>query len=117
MLFKVENANHFAKAVMLGNPQEFNWETHYDQLFAEECKRLIINAINYYNLLLLSQQICDCKSDEHREELVQAISRTSTHTWHHINLHAAVAAGEFDFAEQQVKPVFEMEAILNLYTA
>jgi TnpA family transposase len=112
VLSKVENANHFAKAVMLGNPQEFNWDTHYDQLIAEGCKRLIINSINYYNLLLLSQQVCNCKSDEHRQELVQAISCSSTHTWHHINLH-----GEFDFAEQQVKPIFEMEAILNLFTA
>lgn len=35
VLSKVENANHFAKAVMVGNPQEFNWSTHYDQLIAE----------------------------------------------------------------------------------
>lgn len=80
VLSKVENANHFAKAVMLGNSQEFDWNTHvakiksyvksYDQLTAEGCKRLIINSINYYNLLLLSQQICNCKSVKQKEELV-----------------------------------------------
>lgn len=110
VLSKVENANHFAKAVMLGNPQEFNWGTHYEQLIAEGCKRLIINSINYYNLLLLSQQICNCKSVAQKEELIKLISQTSTHTWHHINLH-----GEFDFSEQQVAPTFDMEAILNLF--
>ncbi len=110
VLSKVENANHFAKAVMLGNPQEFNWSTHYDQLTAEGCKRLIINSVNYYNLLLLSQQICNCKSNEQKEELVKLIAQTSTHTWHHINLH-----GEFDFSEEQIAPTFDMEAILNLF--
>ena len=110
VLSKVENANHFAKAVMLGNPQEFNWSTHYDQLTAEGCKRLIINSVNYYNLLLLSQQICNCKSNEQKEELVKLIAQTSTHTWHHINLH-----GEFDCSEEQIAPTFDMEAILNLF--
>jgi hypothetical protein len=37
------------------------------------------------------------------------IAQTSTHTWHHINLH-----GEFDFSEHQNKPNFDMNAILSL---
>lgn len=109
MLSKVENANQFAKAVMLGNTQEFNWQTQYEQLVAEGCKRLIINVINYYNLLLLSQLLCDCKTQVQKEDMIKAIASTSTHTWRHINLH-----GEFDFAELDITPDFDMEAILNL---
>jgi TnpA family transposase len=109
MLSKVENANQFAKAVMLGNTQEFNWQTQYEQLIAEGCKRLIINVINYYNLLLLSQQLCDCRTQAQKEEMMRAIAHTSTHTWRHINLH-----GEFDFSEQDMAPIFDMEAILHL---
>lgn len=109
MLSKVENANRFAKAVMLGDTQEFNWQTQYEQLVAEGCKRLIINVINYYNLLLLSQQLCNCKTQAQKEETMKMIANTSTHTWRHINLH-----GEFDFAEQDEPPAFDMEAILNL---
>jgi TnpA family transposase len=109
ILSKVENANHFAKAIMLGNTQEFNWATQYEQLTAEGCKRLIINAINYYNLLLLSEQICKCKTQQQKEDLIKIIAQTSTHTWHHINLH-----GEFDFSEHQNKPNFDMKAILSL---
>ena len=109
MLSKVENANKFAKAIMLGNNQEFNWQTQYDQLIAEGCKRLIINAINYYNLLLLSQHLCNCKTAEQKEEMIKIIASSSTHTWRHINLH-----GEFDFTEQNSMPGFDMEAILNL---
>jgi TnpA family transposase len=109
MLSKVENANQFAKAVMLGNTAEFNWSTQYEQLIAEGCKRLIINAINYYNLLLLSQQLCDCKTPQQKEELVKIIAHSSTHTWRHINLH-----GEYDFSDQNSTPTFDMNAILNL---
>ena len=94
---------------MLGNTQEFNWATQYEQLTAEGCKRLIINAINYYNLLLLSEQICKCKTQQQKEDLIKIIAQTSTHTWHHINLH-----GEFDFSEYQNKPNFDMKAILSL---
>jgi hypothetical protein len=78
-------------------------------LIAEGCKRLIINVINYYNLLLLSQQLCDCRTQAQKEEMMRAIAHTSTHTWRHINLH-----GEFDFSEQDMAPIFDMEAILHL---
>lgn len=109
IMSKVEHANKFAKAITLGNNQDFNWATHYEQHLAEGCKRLIMNAINYYNLLLLSQKIHACASQEERNDLLLLIARSSTHTWQHINLQ-----GEFDFTENEELPEFDMEVIQNL---
>lgn len=109
ILSKVEHANKFAKAITLGNNQDFNWATHYDQQVAEGCKRLIMNAINYYNLLLLSQKLHASTNQVERNELLSLMARSSTHTWQHINLQ-----GEFDFTENMELPEFDMSAILNL---
>ncbi len=68
-----------------------------------------MNAINYYNLLLMSQKIHACGSQEEKNELLLLIARSSTHTWPHINLQ-----GEFDFSQQEELPEFEMRAIQNL---
>ena len=109
IMSKVEHANKFAKAITLGNNQDFNWATHYEQHLAEGCKRLIMNAINYYNLLLLSEKVNACTNQVERNELLALIARSSTHTWQHINLQ-----GEFDFTENEQLPEFDMNAILNL---
>lgn len=109
IMSKVEHANKFAKAITLGNNQDFNWATHYEQHLAEGCKRLIMNAINYYNLLLLSEKVNACANQVERNELLALIARSSTHTWQHINLQ-----GEFDFTENEQLPEFDMNAILNL---
>jgi TnpA family transposase len=108
VLSKVEHANKFAKAITLGNNQDFNWATQYEQHLAAGCKRLIMNAINYYNLLLLSEKVHACQNQEEKNDLLSLIARSSTHTWQHINLQ-----GEFDFTENEELPKFDMSAILN----
>lgn len=94
MLTKVEQGNKFSSAVTLGNNQSFGWQTPYEQDIAQGCRRLIMNAINYYNLLFLSEKLRQCASEAEREELLRTILRSSTHTWHYINLQ-----GEYDFSD------------------
>ena len=86
ILTRVEHANRFAKAIVIGNNQAFGWTTYHEQLVAEGCKRLIMNAINYWNLLYLSDKLNHCRQPAERDELLRAILRTNTHTWHHVNL-------------------------------
>ncbi len=68
-----------------------------------------MNAINYYNLLVLSEKVNACVNQVERNELQALIARSSTHTWQHINLQ-----GGFDFTENEELPEFDMNAILNL---
>ncbi|MPR37380.1 Tn3 family transposase [Cytophagaceae bacterium SJW1-29] len=62
------------------------WTTYHEQLIAEGCKRLIMNAINYWNLLHLTDKIQACPKLAAYEELLVMILRSNTHTWHHVNL-------------------------------
>ena len=57
ILTRVEHANRFAKAIVIGNNQTFSWNTYHEQLVAEGCKRLIMNAINYWNLFQRSKAL------------------------------------------------------------
>lgn len=45
-----------------------------------------MNAINLYNLLYLSEKLRQYAGESEREELLKTILKSSTHTWHHINL-------------------------------
>lgn len=109
ILTRVEHANRFAKAVVLGNNGQFGWATYHEQLIAEGCKRLIMNAINYWNLLYLSDKLNSCHKPSEREELLKAILHSNTHTWHHINLQ-----GEYDFSEDSPAMVlFDLEQVVN----
>lgn len=96
MLTRVEHSNKFSSAVVLGNIQAFGWQTPYEQDIAQSCRRLIMNPINCYNLLHLSEKLHQCATEQEREELLKTILHSSTHTWHHINLQ-----GEYDFPEQR----------------
>ena len=93
-LTRVEHANHFAKAVNWGGNQAFGWLTYSDQLVAEGCKRLIMNAINYWNLLYLTERLGEQQRSSDRQALLQTVLCSNTYTWHHINLQ-----GEYDFSE------------------
>ena len=53
-----------------------------------------MNAINFYNLLYLTEKLRECATKTEREDLLKTILQSSTHTWRHINL-----AGEYDFSE------------------
>jgi len=110
MLSKVEHANNFSSALTLGNNGAFTWQTHDEQLIAEGCKRLIMNAINYYNLLLMSDKLHRCTTESEKEELLATILTSSTHTWHHINLQ-----GEYDFSDDIPAVIpFNVEALMRL---
>lgn len=109
MLTKVEHANKFSSAVTLGNNQAFGWQTEQEGQIADGCKRLIMNAINFYNLLYLTEKIRGCATETEREDLLKTILQSSTHTWHHINL-----AGEYDFSELVLPDVvFDLEALMH----
>ncbi len=103
----VEHANNLSLAITNGNNQEIIWAFYDDQLKAEGCKRLIMNAINYFNLLLLSDKICQCQTIEEQENLIKIIAPSSTHTWRHINL-----MGQYDFSETKIEPIFDIEQIM-----
>jgi hypothetical protein len=95
MLTKVEHSNKFSQAIMLGNQGSFDWATQREQDIANGCRMLLMNAINLYNLLYLSERLRQCRSESERAELLTTILKSSTHTWHHINL-----AGEYDFSDE-----------------
>jgi len=109
MLTKVEHSNKFSSAVTLGNNQALNWPTERERTIASGCQAIIIDAINFYNLLYLSEKLRQCRHEKDREELLRTILRTSTHTWHHINL-----GGEYDFSEPaQLKSAFDLDTLIN----
>ncbi len=103
----VEHANNLALAINHGNNQDIIWTFYDDQLKAEGCKRLIMNAINYFNLLILSDKICQCTTNEEKENLIKIIATSSTHTWRHINL-----MGQYEFSEIKVEPIFDLDKIM-----
>ena len=109
ILTKVEHSNKFSSAVTLGNNQAFGWQTQREQDIATGSKMVLMNAINFYNLLYLSEKLRQCPVPEERDELLKTILKSSTHTWHHINL-----GGEYDFSDPAVvETPFDLEALLN----
>ncbi|GAA4461182.1 hypothetical protein GCM10023189_36530 [Nibrella saemangeumensis] len=109
ILTRVEHGNKFGSAVTLGNDSSFDWPTDQERQIAAGCRTLIMNVINYYNLLYLSEKLRQSKTTLEREELLRTILKSSTHTWHHINL-----AGEYDFSDETIPPVqFDLKALLS----
>ncbi|KAA6439893.1 Tn3 family transposase [Dyadobacter flavalbus] len=108
-LSKIENSNNFSKAITVGNNQELIWATRKEQLTAEGCKRLIANAVNTYNLLLLSEKLVAVESEQDRQILLKKILATSTHSWAHINL-----VGEYDFSDGKDYKTFDLSSIMDL---
>ena len=108
-LSKIECSNNFSKAIIVGNNQELIWATRREQLTAEGCKRLIANAVNAYNLLLLSEKLLQTRSQQEKQILLNKIIRTSTQSWAHINL-----VGEYDFSEGKEFKVFDFDALMQL---
>lgn len=110
MLTRVEHSNKFSSAVTLGNNQAFGWATERERTIAAGCKMVLMNAINFYNLLYLSEKLRQCGSEADRHELLRTILKSSTHTWHHINL-----GGEYDFSDStQPADLFDLKALMNL---
>ncbi|MBC7390523.1 MAG: Tn3 family transposase [Opitutaceae bacterium] len=108
-LSQIESSNNFSKALIIGNNQELIWATRREQLIAEGCKRLIANAVNTYNLLLLSEKLHQTKSEDERQVLLKKILATSTQSWAHINL-----VGEYDFSDGKDYKTFDFDALSKL---
>jgi hypothetical protein len=113
-LNKLESANKFSRAVFYGNNQEFQQETKEEQVIAEGCKRLIQNAIIFWNYLYLSEKVANTATGEQREQLLIQIKNSSVVIWQHINLH-----GEFDFSDEKLKDAttFHLPKIKELKVA
>lgn len=109
MLTKVEHSNKFSSAVTLGNNQALDWQTQREREIATGCKLVIMNAINFHNLLYLSEKLRQCGTASERDELLKTILKSSTHTWHHVNL-----GGEYDFSNSgAAETTFDLEALMN----
>ncbi|WP_345248339.1 hypothetical protein [Nibrella saemangeumensis] len=46
----------------MGNDSSFDWPTDQEHQIAAGCRTLIMNVINYYNLLYLSEKLRQCKT-------------------------------------------------------
>ena len=108
MLTQVEHGNKFSSAVTLGNNQAFGWQTQREGEIATGCRLVIMNAINLYNLLYLSEKLRQCAGERDRQELLKTILKSSTHTWHHINL-----GGEYDFSDSTVPASFDLDVLMS----
>jgi TnpA family transposase len=97
-LNKIESSQKFAKAISFGHNNEFIQSEKEEQEIAEACRRLIKNAVIYWNYLYLSKKLKEEKSIPKKIEMIKAIRNGSVVTWKHINLH-----GEYDFSEEKLQ--------------
>ena len=93
-LNKVESANRFSKAVFFGNNAEFIFATQEEQNIANNCKRLIQNAIILWNYLYIDKKLQEAKSQSQKDEIIEAIKNSSIVHWSHINFY-----GTYDFTK------------------
>ena len=70
---KVEYSNKFSHVVTLGTNGSFDWPTQQERDIASGCRMLIINAINFYNLLYLSEELRQCKTATECDDLLKTI--------------------------------------------
>ena len=93
-LNKVESANRFSKAVFFGNNAEFIFASQEEQNIANNCKRLIQNAVILWNYLYIDKKLQEAKSQSQKDEIIEAIKNSSIVHWSHINFY-----GTYDFTK------------------
>ena len=93
-LNKVESANRFSKAVFFGNNAEFIFATQEEQNIANNCKRLIQNAVILWNYLYIDKKLQEAKSQSQKDEIIEAIKNSYIVHWSHINFY-----GTYDFTK------------------
>ena len=103
-LNKSESAHQLAHAVWHGRNQEFHAATRSEQLVAETCKHLLMNAIICCNYLHLSQYLARLPP----EQQAATHSPLAVLSYRHLNLH-----GEYDFSDQPppTEAPFDMDLI------
>ena len=106
-LNKGESAHRLAHAVWHGRNQEFHAATRSEQLVAETCKRLLMNAIICWNYLHLSQHLARLPPEQQAATLA-TLSPFAVLSYRHLNLH-----GEYDFSDQPLPAddPFDMDLI------
>lgn len=97
-LNKVEASNRFSKAVFFGSNSEFQFATQEEQNIANNCKRLIQNAIILWNYLYITKKLQQAKSTTQKDEIIKAIENSSIVHWSHVNFY-----GEYDFTRRSKK--------------
>lgn len=97
-LNKVEASNRFSKAVFFGNNAEFIFASQEEQNIANNCKRLIQNAVILWNYLYIDKKLRDAKSQVQKNEIIDAIKNSSIVHWSHINFF-----GTYDFTKVDKK--------------
>ena len=91
-LNKVEASNKFSKAVFFGNNSEFTVATVEEQNIANNCKRLIQNAIILWNYLYITKKLQQALNEKERDEIISALKNGSIIRWNFINFY-----GIYDF--------------------
>lgn len=66
--------------------------TQEEQNIANNCKRLIQNAIICWNYLYMTKKLRGTKDEIERETIIKTIQNSSIVHWSHINFY-----GEYDF--------------------
>ena len=86
-----EAYHRFRRSVSYANGGKFRVKTEAEQQIWNDCARLVVNAIVYYNTLLLSKVYMQ-KLAAGDMDAVDALSSISPIAWRHVNL-----VGRFDF--------------------
>lgn len=86
-----EAYHRFRRSVSYVNGGKFRVKTEAEQQIWNDCARLVVNAIVYYNTLLLSKVYVQKLAAGDRDA-VEALSGISPIAWRHVNL-----VGRFDF--------------------
>ncbi|MBC8085091.1 MAG: Tn3 family transposase [Hymenobacter sp.] len=96
------SAHCLAHAVWHGRNQESHAATRSEQLVAETCKRLLMNAVICWNYLHLSQHLARLPPEQ------QAVTLPPSATCSYRHLH-----GEYDFPDQLLptEAPFDMDLI------
>ena len=97
-LNKIEASNRFSRAVFFGNNAEFIFASQEEQNIANNCKRLIQNAVILWNYLYIDKKLKDAKSQFQKDEIIDAIKNSSIVHWAHINFF-----GTYDFTKLDKK--------------
>ena len=97
-LNKVEASNRFAKAIFFGNNAEFMFASQEEQNIANNCKRLIQNAVILWNYLYINKKLQQAKSQSQKDEIIEALKNSSIVHWSHINFY-----GTYDFTKVDKK--------------
>ena len=80
------------------NNAEFMFASQEEQNIANNCKRLIQNAVILWNYLYINKKLQQAKSQSQKDEIIEALKNSSIVHWSHINFY-----GTYDFTKVDKK--------------